>query len=244
MFHDNKEVTLTFTLNKHFVIGLAIGLALGILGTLGYQRVSGGASGARTFATAPTPSANTGAPTPSAPSAPAKLSITDSDHIRGNKNAPVVMVEFSDLECPFCSRHHPTMQSIINKYGDKVAWVYKHYPLSFHPQAMPAALASECASEQGKFWEFTDAVFAEQPRLSEPNFIKEVAQKLKLNISKFDSCVSSQKYKDKIAAQQQEGTSNGVDGTPATFINGQLVSGAVPEANLTQLIDAALAGAK
>lgn len=242
MFHDNKEVTLTFTLNKHFVIGFVIGALLGILGTLGFQRMSGDAGGARTFATAPIDETTpTGTP---APSAPAQLSITDEDHIRGNKNAPVVLVEFSDLECPFCSRHHPTMQGIVKKYGDKVAWVYKHYPLSFHPQAMPAALASECASEQGKFWEFTDAVFAEQPRLSEPNFLKEVAQKLKLNTSKFDSCVSSQKYKDKIAAQQQEGNTNGVDGTPATFINGQLVSGAVPETSLTKLIDAALAGAK
>lgn len=242
MFHDNKEVTLTFTLNKHLIIGLVIGVVLGILGTLGYQRMtSGGAGGTRTFATATTPSTDTGTPTPAAP---AQLSITDSDHIRGNKNAPVVLVEFSDLECPFCSRHHPTMQSIVKKYGDNIAWVYKHYPLSFHPQAMPAALASECAAEQGKFWEFTDAVFAEQPRLSEPNFLKEVAQKLKLNTSKFDSCVSSQKYKDKIAAQQQEGTSNGVDGTPATFINGKLVSGAVPETSLTQMIDAALADAK
>ncbi len=243
MFHDNKEVTLTFTINKHFITGLVIGALLGVLSTIGYQRFAaqGSAGGTRTFVTAPTAPPDTGTP---APAAPAQLSISDSDHIRGNKNAPVVMVEFSDLECPFCGRHHPTMQSIMNKYGDNVAWVYKHYPLSFHPQAMPAALASECAAEQDKFWEFTDAVFAEQTRLSEPNFIKEIAQKLKLNASKFDSCVSSQKYKDKILAQQQEGVSNGVDGTPATFINGRLVSGAVPEANLTQLIDAALAGAK
>lgn len=242
MFHDNKEVTVSFTINKHFVVGLVIGIALGALGTLGYQRIAGkNTGGTRTFTTAPAAPADTGTPTPSAP---AQLTITGEDHIRGNKNAPVVMVEFSDLECPFCGRHHPTLQSIMNKYGDKVAWVYKHYPLSFHPQAMPAALASECAAEQDKFWEFTDAVFAEQPRLSEPTFIKEVAQKLKLNISKFDSCISSEKYKDKILAQQQEGVSNGVDGTPATFINGRLVSGAVPEANLTQIIDAALAGAK
>ena len=237
---DGKEIVIT--LNRHLVIGLLCGVIVGSLGTLGVSRLAGASSAPRTIPVAanPTPAGDTGAPTPGKP---VSITITKDDHIRGNKNAKVVLVEYSDFECPFCGRHDPTMQAVFKKYGDKVAWVYRHFPLSFHPQAMPAALASECASEQGKFWEFSDKVFANQDKLQGgATYLEQVGKDLGLNMDKYKSCISSQKYLSRIQADQQQGSTYGVDGTPATFVNGQLVSGAVPQASLEAAIDQALAG--
>lgn len=83
--------------------------------------------------------------------------VTSSDHVRGNVNAPITLIEFSDFDCPFCKRFHPTMTQLLDEYPDKVRWVYRHLPLTdLHPNAAKKALASECAAEQGKFWEFAD----------------------------------------------------------------------------------------
>ncbi|MEK7510134.1 MAG: thioredoxin domain-containing protein [Patescibacteria group bacterium] len=102
---------------------------------------------------------------------PAGVTVTENDHIRGSFNAPVTLVEFSDFQCPFCARFHPTVQQALQEYGDKVRWVYKHFPLDqIHPQATPAAEASECIAEQKGnegFWEFADAVFENQDRLKD-----------------------------------------------------------------------------
>lgn len=238
---DNKEIVIK--LNRHILIGLLFGIAVGSLGTLGISKLAGASfdGGGRTIPLAANPPpTDPGAPTP--PAAPVDIKITKEDHIRGNKNAKVVLVEYSDFECPFCGRHDPTMKSIMKKYGDKVAWVYRHFPLSFHAQAMPAALASECAAEQGKFWEFSDKIYANQEKLAGgAPYLEQVGKDLGLNMDKYKGCIASQKYLAKVQADQQQGSAYGVDGTPATFINGQLVSGAVPEASLTALIDQALA---
>ena len=91
--------------------------------------------------------------------------VSDQDHILGNLNAPVKLIEYSDLQCPFCGRFHPTMQRVVKEYGDQVAWVYRHFPLeSIHPNARPLANASECAANLGgndSFWKFVDAVFGQ-----------------------------------------------------------------------------------
>jgi protein-disulfide isomerase len=91
------------------------------------------------------------------------VTITDKDYIRGNTNAPITIVEFSDFQCPFCKRFHPSLQQVVDEYKDQVRWVYKHFPIDqIHPQARPAAEAAECAGEQGgskAFWEFSDALF-------------------------------------------------------------------------------------
>ncbi|PJA94146.1 MAG: disulfide bond formation protein DsbA, partial [Candidatus Komeilibacteria bacterium CG_4_9_14_3_um_filter_37_5] len=157
-------------------------------------------------------------------------------------NAKVVMVEFSDYECPFCARHHETMLQIMNQYKDQVAWVFRHFPLdSIHPQARPAALAAECANEQDKFWEYSDAIYKDQDKLSGGiSFLQQVAKQLKLNESKFNDCLSSAKYQSKVDADYQEGIANGVSGTPGTFIAGQLIKGAVPFESFKQIIDQAL----
>jgi protein-disulfide isomerase len=167
--------------------------------------------------------------------------VTDEDHVRGNLDkAKVVLVEYSDFECPFCGRHHPTMEAISEKYGDDVAWVWRHFPLTnIHPQAIPAAEASECANEQGKFWEMSDELILNQTNLNRDTYDR-IAGNLGLNTGDFADCLDSGKYKSLISKQQAGGAAAGVTGTPATFVNGSLVSGAVPLAQFESIIDGLL----
>lgn len=165
---------------------------------------------------------------------------SEARHIRGGKNAQVKLVEYSDFQCPFCARAHPTLQQILQEYGDKVSLEYRHYPLNFHPFAQKAAEASECAAEQGKFWQFHDYIFEHQAELSLAA-LPQWADTLGLNTRKFKACLDSSKYASKVQAQFQEGSAKGVDGTPNTFVNGQPVVGAQPYEAFKQIIDAELA---
>ncbi|MFW0862589.1 MAG: DsbA family protein [Candidatus Komeilibacteria bacterium] len=165
--------------------------------------------------------------------------IQKDDNIRGNKNAKIVLIEYSDFQCPYCTRAHSTLQQVVEEYGDDVAWVYRHFPLdSIHPYARKTAEGSECAADQDMFWEFADAVFADNSILNQGvDGIKQIASSIGLNMNKFNSCLDSGKYTDKVNTDYQEGVANGVTGTPATFINGQLVKGAVPFETFKQIID-------
>lgn len=163
--------------------------------------------------------------------------ITKSDHIRGEFNAPITLVEFSDFECPFCERHYPTLNKILENYKGKVRLVYKHFPLGFHPNAQKAAEASECADEQGKFWEYHDKLFDNQPTGYSLEKFKQWAKDLGLNSKKFNDCLDSAKFAEKVQADYQEGTEKGVNGTPANFVNGELISGAQPYELFKQTID-------
>lgn len=185
------------------------------------------------------------APSGAAPAAPTvKLSVTEEDHIRGNIAAPVTIIEFSDFQCPYCARFHPTVKQILEDYPDKVRWVYKHFPLdSIHPQARPSAEASECAAEQGKFWEFADGLLENQSRLS-ASFYEELAGELGLNSGQFEECVSSRKYKDRVQADSKEGEKAGVRGTPGGFVNGKELGGAVPYSYLKAAVEEALSELK
>jgi protein-disulfide isomerase len=166
--------------------------------------------------------------------------VTDSDHIRGNKDAKVVMIEYSDIQCPFCQKHHATMKKIIDEFGDQVAWVYRHLPLSqLHPLANKAALASECASEQGKFWEYIDKLFENQNTISD-DYFGQLASELSLNTSQFNGCLSTSKYQSKVTAQMNDANQAGARGTPATFVNGELIPGAVPYEQFKGFIENAL----
>lgn len=167
------------------------------------------------------------------------LTVREQDHVRGNSDAPVTIVEYSDFQCPFCQRFHPTVKRILDDYPNQVNWVYRHFPLGFHENAQPAAEASECAAEQGKFWEFADGLFENQSKLGNA-FYKELAQDLGLNAEQFDNCVSSRKYKDIVEADYQEGIKDGVTGTPGSFVNGEQVSGAVPYETLKAIVERAL----
>lgn len=221
-----------------FVFGLVAGIALTYVGGDLIGGTSGRAVAADTDVAVVDDGGTADAP---APAAGKLAAVTDDDHVRGDiDKAKVVLVEYSDYECPFCERHHPTMKQITDKYGDDVAWVYRHFPLSFHPEALPAANAAECANEQGKFWEFTDALYENQDKLGSA-YYGELADTLNLNRAKFDDCVETEKYAAKVTADTASGRTAGVSGTPATFVNGKMVSGAVPAETFYQLIDAALA---
>lgn len=170
--------------------------------------------------------------------------ITAQDHWTGDKDAKVVMVTYSDFECPYCGRFHETMVGFMEDYGDEVKWVMRNFPLSFHANAKPAANAVECAAEQGKYWEYADKLFANQDSLTEANF-KTWAGEVGLNASKFASCLSAGKYQSRIDSDMSGGQAAGISGTPATVILGpngykQLIPGALPLESVKAAVDAAL----
>jgi protein-disulfide isomerase/copper chaperone CopZ len=165
------------------------------------------------------------------------FNITKNDHVRGNFDAPITLVEYSDFECPYCEKHFPTLNKILNDYKGQVRLVYKHFPLSFHKNSEKAAEASECASEQGKFWEYHDKLFENQSNGYSVTSFKQWASDLNLNTSQFNDCLDSGKYASKVQADLADGQNRGVGGTPATFVNGQLVSGAVPYESFKTVID-------
>lgn len=238
------EFTVRF--NKETLKGFFVGIVLSSVVWSPIYYFGSKQNGQPSAQPQPTQQAAANEPQAAAPTAaPAKVdfNITDADHLRGSKDAPVVLVEFSDFQCPYCSRHHDTMKQIKDAYGDQVAWVWKQFPLTgLHPFAQKAAEASECASEQGKFWEYADKLMENQANLSTDLFGK-LASELKLDTAKFNTCLSSDKYLAKVQADETEGTTKGVEGTPATFVNGELISGAIPFDSFKSVIDQAL-GAK
>lgn len=167
----------------------------------------------------------------------AEFAITNKDHIRGDVSAPVTLVEFSDFECPFCEKFTPVLKKILEEYQDKVRLVYKHFPLEKNPSAQKAAEASECAAEQGKFWEYHDALFENQKTGLSVEKLKGLATELSLNAGQFNDCLDASKYAAKVQEDIKEGLSKGVGGTPTTFVNGEFVAGAVSFETLKQKID-------
>ncbi len=227
-----------------FAFGVACGIAVAALVFV----FSGGTAGSGSLAAADNARPAAAAPSAAAPApggaASAMPEVTDEDWVRGDLDkAKVVMVEYSDYECPFCSRHHPTLQAMVDEFGDDVAWVYRHFPLtSIHPNATPAAVAAECAGELGgndAFWDMTDGLFENISNLG-PATYERLAGDLGLNANKFSECLDSGKYEQKVSDHQRGGAAAGVTGTPGTFINGQLVPGAVPEAQIRSIIEGLL----
>ena len=159
---------------------------------------------------------------------------------KGPADAPVTIVEFSDFQCPFCSRVLPAIEETLKVYGDQVRVVFRQYPLNIHPQAQKAAEASLCANDQGKFWELHDAMFADQRALAVEQ-LKAKAAGLGLNAETFAACLDGSKYAEKVAEDMNHGISVGVNGTPALFVNGRFLSGAVPFAEIGKLVDDELA---
>ena len=178
--------------------------------------------------------------------------VSSNEHVRGNINAKVVIVEYSDLECPFCKTFHQTMKRLIDEYGsEKLAWVYRQFPLAgLHSKAEKEAEASECANELGgneAFWKYIDRVYeitTSNNTLDEAS-LPEIAQYIGLNVENFNSCLSSGKYKQKIADDIKNATDTGARGTPWSIVvlkNGQKfeVEGSEPYETLRQKIDSAL----
>jgi protein-disulfide isomerase len=144
--------------------------------------------------------------------------------IKGNKNAPVTVVEFSDFQCPYCARFSPTIDQVLKAYPKEVRFVYKDFPLAFHKQARNAAKAARAAGEQGKFWEMHDLIFEKYNLLTEDMFM-EFASKLNLDINKFTADFKSNKYDALIQQDINLGRQAGVTGTPTLYMNGKRMRG-------------------
>jgi protein-disulfide isomerase len=172
------------------------------------------------------------------------VAVAPDDPSLGAANAPVTLVEFSDFQCPFCLRVAPTLKRLRQTYGDRIRIVWKDFPLTqIHPEAFKAAEAAHCARDQGKFWEYHDVLFANQQAL-QPEALKKYAADLGLNTATFSTCLDTAKYGDRIQEQMGIGNSLGVGSTPSTFVNGRLVSGAVPYETFAAIIDEELERAK
>ena len=165
--------------------------------------------------------------------------LDGTDPIWGDANAPVTIVEFSDFQCPYCSRVNPTIEQIKKEYAGKVSLTFRDYPLPMHAEAPKASEASHCAHEQGKFWEYHDLLFANQKALKTEN-LKSYAAQLGLDGDAFATCLDSGKWAKDVAEDMADGQAVGVSGTPAFFINGQFLNGARPFEQFKELIDGEL----
>lgn len=222
------------------LLGIIIGFGIGKWRIGSFPPLAGPPSDQ--VAQAPLPSL----PPEQAPSGPVPAVDAKTDHIRGDlKKAQVAVIEYSDMECPFSKRVHPTYQQIMQTYGDKVVWVYRHFPLNFHANAEPAAIASECANELGgndAFWKFTDKIFETQGEWAYEKY----AAELGLDAAKFKDCTASGKFRQHVQDDMNGGSAAGVNGTPGNFIvnlktqKSQEVSGAQPFSSFQSAIDAAL----
>ena len=177
--------------------------------------------------------------------------VTEKDHVKGARNAKVLLVEYSDLECPFCKNFHPTLQKVLSEYDGQVAWVYRHFPLDLlHSKARTEAQAAECAAELGGndgFWKFIDEIYAVTPANNGLDLaeLPKIANKVGKNGTKLQTCVDEEKFADLVEEQYQGGITAGIQGTPGTFIVNQKgevwsVPGAIPFESVKQMIDEAL----
>ena len=142
---------------------------------------------------------------------------------KGNSSSKIVIIEFSDFQCPACKAAMPIIDAVLNRYD--VALYYRNFPLPIHKNSMDAAEAAECANEQGKFWQYHDVLFQNQEKLDREN-LKGYVRRLDLNIEQFNACFDSQKYRNEIERDISDGKIAGVGGTPTFFINNRKVEGA------------------
>lgn len=210
-----------------------------------------GGSGSRVAAN--DPSAPAALP-PSGPEGPSEAQlaavppVSNDDYVRGNKNAKITIVEYSDYECPFCQRFHPTMLQVMEEYGNDVAWVYRHFPLDFHPNAQRAAEAAECvgkASGGDAYWTYTDVIFEKNAALGgklTPAAIDEAIAEATSNVDAVNNCLNSGEMADRVAEHMSTAQAAGVSGTPGSFVvtkDGaqELIPGALPFTQIQTILD-------
>ena len=168
---------------------------------------------------------------------PPEFNISEFDTTEGtNPGAPVTIIEFSDFQCPFCKKVSPTIRKIIEDYGGNINFIYKHFPSSLHKFAFKAAVASECAKEQGKFFEYHDLLFENQDSINDGIFSTFAAQ-LELNLTSFNKCIFSQEADANVKKDIQEGLKLQVKATPTFFINGIPLVGVADFDSFKSIID-------
>jgi protein-disulfide isomerase len=241
---DEDSSSFRLSPKNIFLVGLVFGLL--IAGTAGFVwTLSGGSTGTKT------PPVAINDPTqPNTPTAAAGVvePVTDKDHVRGDlSKAKVVLVEYSDLECPYCQQFHPVLKQMVQEYGDKVAWVFRNFPLTqLHPKAPKEAEASECANELGgsaKYWAYIDKVYEVTPGNNQldPAQLPAIAQQVGLDKAKFQNCLDSGKYAAKIQSDIAAAEAAGAQGTPfSVLLAGDQkipLEGAVPYAQLKSALD-------
>jgi protein-disulfide isomerase len=153
--------------------------------------------------------------------------VSASDASKGNTEAPVTLIEYSDFQCPACASYYPLVKELMNEYGDRVHFVYRNFPLVQHKNAAPAALAAEAAGRQGKFWEMHDLLFENQVRWATSKEVRTIfeqyASSLKLNLEQFSADMESDEIKAKVQADYDGGIAAGVNSTPTFFLNGEKI---------------------
>jgi len=161
-----------------------------------------------------------------------KPAVSKTDNLQGDEKALVTLVEYGDYQCPHCGRAYPIVKKIQKALGEKLKFVFRNFPLQeIHPSAVMAAVATEAAARQNKFWLMHDLIFENQNNLSEQNIL-ELAKHLKLDVKKFEADLQDQKLLDKVNADFESGIRSGVNGTPTFFINGAKYNGSWEYADL------------
>lgn len=165
--------------------------------------------------------------------------IVIKSHVKGNPDAAVKLVEYSDLQCPACAAFQPFVKDLVDQYGDKLSFEYKHFPLPMHPYAIQAAVAAEAAGQQDKFFEFHDKLFENQNTWSKSGtpqaFFLQYAEELELDMDKFKRHMRSSALKDQVQAQFAEGKDKGISGTPSFFLNDEKMNFDTYEEFITQI---------
>jgi len=170
----------------------------------------------------------------------ATVTLRPGNPVKGPADAPITIVEWSDYQCPFCKRAHPTVEQVLSEYKDKVRFVHLDYPLPFHQAAMPAAEAVHCADDQGKYWEYHKNLYEAPGDLSAADLTKRAAD-VGLDGAAFKACTDSKKHGGLVKNNYDDGAALGVTGTPAFFINGRMLVGAQPIEQFRELINDELA---
>lgn len=167
---------------------------------------------------------------------PQPLLIRDYNPVKGPEDAEITIVDYSEFQCPFCARSRGALDALEKRYEGNIRFVYKHYPLPFHDEAVPAGRAAYAAHQQGKFWEYHDILFDNQKKLGDAFYV-EAAKDLGLDIDQFNTDRNSDKAKEVVEKDAADGAEVGVRGTPFFLINGVPLSGAQPVANFERIIE-------
>jgi predicted DsbA family dithiol-disulfide isomerase len=171
-----------------------------------------------------------------------EVPIPASEPSKGPVDAPVTVVEFADYQCPYCKRGHPEVARLLNEYGENIRYVFRDYPLEFHPRAVPAGIAARCAGDQGKYWEYHNDLMSADGDLGDAD-LKARAERVGIDMEAFDACRNSGSHDAVVQTAFADGQALGVTGTPSYFINGRMLVGAQPYQELKKIVDEELARA-